>query len=289
LTAGGIPAAEVTFRTAEGEEAIRRISREAPEILVGAGTVLTTVQVDRAVDAGAKFIVSPGFNQSVVAHCAARGIPITPGCSSPTDIERALEMGLDVVKFFPAEQSGGLEFIKAVGAPYPTVRFIPTGGINAGNVARYLAFDRVIACGGSWMVSAELINSGDFARISALSREAIMSMLGFSMHHVGINAENEESAGRAARMFETLFAFSSKDCERSFRSESGVEVMKGPFLGRCGHIAIATNSVFRARAYFERNGVAFNEESVRSDAKGGISSIYFRDEICGFAIHLVQR
>jgi 2-dehydro-3-deoxyphosphogluconate aldolase/(4S)-4-hydroxy-2-oxoglutarate aldolase len=173
LAAGGIPCAEVTFRTAEGEEAIRRINAGAPEVLLGAGTVLSAAQVDKAIDAGAKFIVSPGFNPKVVAHCIKRGIVIVPGCSTPTDIEQALEFGLSVVKFFPAEQSGGLEYIKAVAAPYTQVKFMPTGGINQNNLAKYLAYNRIVACGGSWMVSADLLDAGNFDRITALCKEAV--------------------------------------------------------------------------------------------------------------------
>jgi 2-dehydro-3-deoxyphosphogluconate aldolase/(4S)-4-hydroxy-2-oxoglutarate aldolase len=173
LAAGGIPCAEITFRTAGGEEAIRRINAAVPGILLGAGTVLTTDQVDRAIDAGAKFLVSPGFNPKVVAHSIRRGIVIVPGCSTPTDIEQALEAGLWVVKFFPAEQAGGLEYIKAVAAPYTQVRFLPTGGINQNNIAKYLAYDRIIACGGSWMVKEDMINAGDFETITALCKEAV--------------------------------------------------------------------------------------------------------------------
>ncbi|GHV31052.1 hypothetical protein AGMMS4952_19020 [Spirochaetia bacterium] len=173
LAAGGIPCAEITFRTTEGEEALRRINTEVPGVLLGAGTVLTIDQVEKAIDAGAKFIVSPGFNPKVVAHSIKRGIVIVPGCSTPTDIEQALEFGLEVVKFFPAEQAGGLEYIKAVAAPYTQVRFMPTGGINQNNIAKYLAYDRIVACGGSWMASADLINKGDFDRIRELCKEAV--------------------------------------------------------------------------------------------------------------------
>jgi 2-dehydro-3-deoxyphosphogluconate aldolase/(4S)-4-hydroxy-2-oxoglutarate aldolase len=176
LIAGGIPCAEVTFRTLQGEEALRRISQECPDILLGAGTVLTTAQVDKAIDAGASFIVSPGFNPKVVAHCISRSIPIVPGCVTPSEMEQALEFGLTVVKFFPAEQAGGLAYIKAVSAPYTTLRFIPTGGINEDNVAKYLAFDRVVACGGSWMVGADLIAAGRFDEITALCRAAMTSI-----------------------------------------------------------------------------------------------------------------
>lgn len=173
LRAGGIPCAEITFRTAEGEEAIRRISKELPDVLVGAGTVLTIDQVDRAADAGAKFIVTPGFNPKVVDHAIAKGIPITPGCSTPSDMEQAIERGLEVVKFFPAEQSGGLQYIKAVAAPYSMLRFMPTGGIGPGNLREYLAFNKVLACGGSWMVKKELIDEGRFDEIERLSAEAV--------------------------------------------------------------------------------------------------------------------
>ena len=189
LMAGGIPCAEITFRTAQAEEAISLINREVPDILLGAGTVLSTGQADKAIAAGAKFIVSPGFNKLVVSHCAEKGLPIIPGCSSPTDIELALEMGLTAVKFFPAEQAGGLEYIKAVSAPYPSMHFIPTGGINAQNIAKYIAFEKILACGGSWMAGADLINLGDFDRISALCREAIFCMLGFSLTDLDITAK----------------------------------------------------------------------------------------------------
>ena len=173
LLAGGIPCAEVTFRTAEGEESIRRIAAAVPEILLGAGTVLTTSQVDKAIDAGAQFIVSPGFNPRVVGHCIDKGITVVPGCSTPTDMEAAMEFGLNVIKFFPAEQAGGLSYIKAVSAPYTTLHFMPTGGINAKNLGSYIEFKKVAACGGSWMVSKELINAGKFDEITKLCIEAV--------------------------------------------------------------------------------------------------------------------
>jgi 2-dehydro-3-deoxyphosphogluconate aldolase/(4S)-4-hydroxy-2-oxoglutarate aldolase len=170
---GGIPCVEITFRTAAAEEAIRRIVAERPGVLAGAGTVLTTEQLDRALGAGAKFIVTPGFNPRVVSRAIERGAPIIPGCSTPTDIEQALEFGLDVIKFFPAEQSGGLEYLKAVAAPYSMVRFVPTGGIGPANLAKYLGFGPVLACGGSWMAKDDLIRAGNFEGIAALCAEAV--------------------------------------------------------------------------------------------------------------------
>ncbi|MBR2949214.1 MAG: bifunctional 4-hydroxy-2-oxoglutarate aldolase/2-dehydro-3-deoxy-phosphogluconate aldolase [Lachnospiraceae bacterium] len=173
LCDGGLPCAEVTFRTAAAEECIRIMSQEFPEMLVGAGTVLTIEQVDRAVAAGAKFIVSPGINPKVVRYCVEKGIPVTPGCITPSEVEQAIECGLDVVKFFPAEQAGGLAMIKAMAAPYVGMKFMPTGGISAKNVKEYLSYDRIIACGGSWMVKGDLVKAGDFAKITELTKEAV--------------------------------------------------------------------------------------------------------------------
>lgn len=175
LAAGGLPCAEVTFRTAGAEEAIRRIANEAPGVLVGAGTVLTAGQADRAKAAGAGFAVSPGFNPKVVDHCLDIGLPVFPGCLTPSELEQAIERGLRVVKFFPAEAAGGLDYIKAVAAPYPMLRFIPTGGISLSNLAPYLAFSKVLACGGSWMVKPDLIDAGRYDEIRKLCAEAVNS------------------------------------------------------------------------------------------------------------------
>jgi 2-dehydro-3-deoxyphosphogluconate aldolase/(4S)-4-hydroxy-2-oxoglutarate aldolase len=289
LIAGGIPCAEITFRTAQGEEAIRRISKEVPGILPGAGTVLSVDQVDRAVKAGAKFIVSPGLNPKVVSHCVSKGIPVTPGCSNPSDIEQALEFGLEVVKFFPAEQAGGLDYIKAIAAPYPTLKFMPTGGINAGNIAKYIAYEKIHACGGSWMAGADLINSGDFEKISALSREAVLNLLGLEVAHIGVNAGGEEAASKAAALFNTLFGFIVKDGNSSVFAGNNIEIVKTAAPGTHGHIAIGTNSIHRAAAYLERNGVALDHASAKKDAKGNLAALYCKEEILGFALHLVQK
>ena len=172
LCEGGLPCAEVTFRTAAAADVIRIMSEKYPEMLVGAGTVLTNEQVDRAVECGAKFIVSPGLNPEIVKYCISKGIPVTPGTQTPSEMEQAIELGLSVVKFFPAEPAGGLKMIKAVAAPYVGLQFMPTGGISAANVREYLKFDRIIACGGSWMVKADLVKAGRFDEIKALTAEA---------------------------------------------------------------------------------------------------------------------
>ena len=152
LVAGGLPAAEVTFRTAAGEEAIRRIAKEVPEMLVGAGTVLTKEQADRALAAGAQFIVSPGFNPEVTRYVIEKGALMMPGTATPGEMEQAMSMGLDVVKFFPAEQNGGVAKLKALAGPYTNLRWMPTGGVNTKNMMDYLGFDKIVACGGTWMV-----------------------------------------------------------------------------------------------------------------------------------------
>ncbi|MEM1486350.1 bifunctional 4-hydroxy-2-oxoglutarate aldolase/2-dehydro-3-deoxy-phosphogluconate aldolase [Oscillospiraceae bacterium PP1C4] len=289
LAAGGLPCAEITFRTAQGEEAIRRIASEVPDVLVGAGTVLTIDQVDRAIDAGAKFIVSPGLNPKIVEYCVSKNIPITPGCANPSDIEQAIQCGLEVVKFFPAEQAGGIDYIKAIAAPYVNMKFMPTGGVSAANINNYLSFDRIIACGGSWMVKADLIDAGNFDEITRLCKQAVNTMLGFELAHVGINAENEEDALKAAKMFELMFGFTAKEGNSSVFADKYIEVMKTPFLGKNGHIAIGTNNIVRAIAYLERQGFAFNHDTVKKDAKGKFPAIYFKDEIAGFAVHLLQK
>ncbi len=173
LIKGGLPCAEVTFRTAAAEESIRRITAKYPDMLVGAGTVLTKDQVDRAVSAGAKFIVAPGLNPENVRYCIEKGIPVFPGVLTPSEIEQALSLGLKVVKFFPAEPSGGLKMIQAMAAAYVGLKFMPTGGINAKNVGEYLADEKhILACGGSWMVKKDLIAAGEFDRIEEMTREA---------------------------------------------------------------------------------------------------------------------
>lgn len=172
LVKGGLPCAEVTFRTEAAEESIRIMSEKYPEMLVGAGTVLTTEQVDRAVAAGTKFIVSPGFDPEIVDYCMEKNIPVFPGCVSPSEVAQAVKRGLKVVKFFPAEQAGGLAMLKAMAAPYTMLKFMPTGGINTKNLKEYLGFSKILCCGGSWMVKGDMIKNKEFDKITEMTREA---------------------------------------------------------------------------------------------------------------------
>ena len=288
LCDGGLPCAEVTFRTSAAEASIRIMKEKFPNMLVGAGTVLTIEQVDRAVAAGAQFIVSPGVNPKVVQHCVDIGIPITPGVTSPTNIEAAMEFGLNVLKFFPAEASGGLAAIKAMSAPYPMVKFMPTGGISEKNITSYLTFDKIIACGGSWMVNPELIAAGEFDKIKEMTSNAMLTMLGFELKHVGINCGSEEEAGATAGMFERLFGFKKKSGNSSVFAGTAIEAMKSPYLGAQGHIAIGTTSVLRAVSYLESQGFQVDMETAKYQGDK-LMSVYLTAEVAGFALHLLQK
>ena len=291
LVAGGLPAAEVTFRTAAAEDAIRAIAREVPEMLLGAGTVLTRDQVDRALDAGCTFLVSPGFNPNITKYAIEKGALMIPGTKSPGEMEQAMELGLEVVKFFPAEANGGVAFLKNVAGPYKNLKWMCTGGINAKNVNEYLAFNQITACGGTWMFkkgSEDLIKSENWDEITRLCREVVNTMLGFEVRHVGLNCENREEAAQVAQLFSKLFGFPYKPGNSSDFSGIGVECNHYPKLGRLGHIAIGTNSTERAVAYLESQGVKFTDE-YKTVKNGKLIAIYLDQDFGGFAVHLVQK
>lgn len=288
LLAGDLPVAEITFRTSAAEDAIKALTNEIPEILVGAGTVLTIEQAKKAVNAGAKFIVSPGFNTKIVDYCLENNIPVTPGVNSPTQIEMALEKGLEVVKFFPAEASGGLPLLKALSGPFSEIKFIPTGGIDQSNFLSYLAHPQVLACGGSWMVKPDYLSSGDFAQITEITREAVSTMLGFQLAHLGINEENQEKALNCANLLYNTFYFIIKEGNSSIFAGSGFEVMKKKYLGEHGHIAIATNNIKRAIAYLKRKGVSILADTAK-ESEGKLKAVYLDIDVSGFALHLIQK
>ncbi len=288
LIDGGLPAAEVTFRTAAAEEAIRIISSKFPEMIVGAGTVLNKDQADRAKAAGAKFIVSPGFNRSNVEYIRSIGVPVVPGTATPGEVEQAIELGLDAVKFFPAEQNGGIAKIKAMAAPYTKMNFMPTGGVNRNNLNDYLSFGKVFCAGGSWMVKKDLIAAGKFDEIEKMTREAVETMLGFTLKHVGINRENADDAEKTADAFDRMFGFTKKVGNSSVFAGSFIEVMKAKGPGAMGHIAVGTNNVDRAVYHLSRQGVAFDESSFKYDDAGHLKVAYLAEEFGGFAVHLVK-
>ena len=290
LIDGGLPAAEITFRTKCAAEAIKNITEAFPDMLVGAGTVLTTEQVDAAIAAGSKFLVSPGLNPKVTSYCLSKGVPMLPGCSNPSDVEAALELGLTTVKFFPAEAAGGLKMLKVMAAPYGQLTFMPTGGINADNLLEYLKFNKIIACGGSFMVKDELIKEKKWDEITALTRNAVKAMLGLEFTHIGINNDNAEEAEKGAKLFSLMFGMPLRTTSKSIFASEEFEFMcqRGP--GKCGHIGIKSPFVDRAIAYFERLGFEFDKDSITYDEKTGKPKfVYFKEEICGFAIHIVQK
>ena len=288
LVEGGLPCAEVTFRTEAAEESIRLMTEQFPEMLVGAGTVLTREQVDAAVAAGAKFIVSPGFDPEIVDYCLEKEIPVFPGCITPSEVTQAVKRGLKVVKFFPAEPAGGVAMIKAMAAPYVGIKFMPTGGINAKNLEDYLSFDKIICCGGSWMVPGDAVKARDWDRIRTLTASAVQLMLGLEIAHVGINSADEAEAMDTATKLCKLLGWTMKVGNSSIFAGTGIEVMKSPFRGAKGHIGIKTNFIVRAKAYLERQGFEFDESSANVK-DGQLKAIYLKDEIAGFAIHLVQK
>ncbi len=289
LVAGGLPTAEVTFRTAAAEDAMRAITAEVPEMLVGAGTVLTPEQLDRALDAGSKFIVSPGFNPEMVKYGLSKGALMLPGTATGGEMEQAMALGLDVVKFFPAEQNGGIAKIKALAGPYKKLKWMPTGGVNTKNMMDYLSFDQIVACGGSWMVKPELIDGERWDEITAICKEAVRTMLGLQIMHVGINCADPDEAAATAKKFEALFGFEYKAGNSSDFAGTVVECMKKPGRGRNGHIAIGANSVDRAMYHLGRRGVEFDESSVSLNDKGQVKNVYLKDEVGGFAIHVMKK
>jgi 2-dehydro-3-deoxyphosphogluconate aldolase / (4S)-4-hydroxy-2-oxoglutarate aldolase len=287
LIDGGLPCAEVTFRTEAAKESIKTIAKAFPEMILGAGTVLTVEQVKTAVDNGAKFIVSPGLNPKVVEYCLGNKIPITPGVATPSEIEVALGYGLEVVKFFPAEANGGLDFLKAISAPYKNIKFIPTGGIDEKNLLSYLKFNRILACGGSWMVKSDLISNKKFDEIKQITSKAVSLMLGFDLRHIGINTPTADEAVANADKLQKIFGFSTKDTPGSIFVGTQFEMLKRIYLGANGHLAISTNSIERAIFHLARRGVGIKPET-RNEVDGKLQTIYLDLEIGGFAFHLVQ-
>lgn len=287
LRAGGINAAEVTFRAAGADKVISDMTKAFPDMLVGAGTVTTIEQCDAAIAAGAKFCVAPGLNAKVVRHCLDKGVPFAPGVANSSQIEEAMELGLDFVKFFPAEQAGGLAYIKSISAPYSNMKFMPTGGVNEKNLNTYLGFKKIICCGGSWIVPGDLVKNGDWAGITSLCRTAVNKMLDFQIVHVGVNCANEDEAKDTTAKFAKMFGWEQKVGNSSVFAGTAIECMKSPFKGKNGHIAVATNSL--RRAVYQLNAMGIETEKKATEIDADTKAVYLKDEFSGFAVHLVER
>lgn len=288
LCNGGLPVAEVTYRTACAHDAMIEMKKACPQMLVGAGTVLTKEQVDSALDAGAEFIVSPGLNPEIVRYCQEKGVPILPGTANASDIEIALSLGLNTVKFFPAEPLGGIKMISALAAPYTTMKFMPTGGVSPKNMKDYLSNPKIVACGGTWMIDKKAMKEKNFAKIEELTRQAVKEMLEIKIKHIGINTATAE-AKALAELMAKLFQGEVSETSKGYFGSSLIEVMNEGFhKGTHGHIAMGVSSTERAMAYFKAMGYEFEEDSVTYDANGDAKFAYFKGEFGGFAVHLVN-
>ena len=288
LLAGGVDVMEITFRTAAAPEAIKRVSEECPDMLVGAGTVITLEQCKEAVAMGSKFIVAPGFNEEVVQWCLDNDISITPGCVTPSDISAAIKLGLKVVKFFPASVYGGLPAMKALSGPFGQIKFVPTGGVNAQNLAEFMAEPFIHAVGGTWFCAKADINAGNFDKITALSKEARANALGYEVAHIGINCADADDAMDVTKAFNNAFGFAVKEGNSSNFAGTGVEVMKSPYLGANGHIAIRTNRIDMAIADLEKKGYAVDPDTYKYKGNKLIAA-YLKNDFGGFAVHLLQK
>ncbi len=286
---GGLPCYEVTLRTAAALDSISAIAALGDgEMLLGAGSVLTLDHCKDALAAGARFIVSPGLNTRVVEYCLERDIPVLPGCATPTEIMAAMELGLDTVKFFPANVYGGLGAMKALSGPFPGLKFVPTGGVSAGNLAEYLAAPFVRAVGGSWLCTKADVKAGSFDKITTLCRQARQLALGFEVAHTGINPAGGQAAGDICQALSQTFGLPVREGGSSCFASPAIEVMRNAGRGTCGHVAVATNSVERAVAELERRGVPVDMSSAKYK-DGRLIAVYLRDEIGGFAFHLLQK
>ncbi len=288
MAAGGVDVMEITFRTAAAADSIRAVSKGCPDVLVGAGTVVNLEQCKLAVECGAKFIVSPGYDEEVVSWCVDNGVAVTPGCVTPTEIMAALKHGLKVVKFFPANVYGGLSALKALAGPFVGLKFIPTGGVNQQNVGEFAASPFVHAVGGSWICPKAEIAAHNYEKITALCIEARQALLGFEMAHVGINCPDADAALNVADSFGKAFGFEVKQGNSSNFASTGIEVLKTMYLGTNGHVAIRTNKIETAIAELEKRG--FTVDMGTAKMKGDrVNAVYLKDEIGGFAVHLLQK
>lgn len=288
LLAGGIDVMEITLRTAAAMDSIRSVASECPDILVGAGTVMSLEQAKAAVEAGAQFIVSPGFDAEIVQWCVKNDVTVTPGCVTPTEIMAALKLGVDIVKFFPATVYGGLGAMKNLAGPFGNVKFIPTGGVNSQNIGEYATAPFIHTVGGSWVCTKADISAGNFETITRLCQEAVAASLGFELAHVGINANNNDSAMNIASEYKKVFGFEIKDGNSSAFAGPSIEVMKSNYYGENGHLAIRTNHIGKAVAFLKKKGYTVDMDTAKY--KGGkMIAVYLSKHIGGFAVHLLQK
>ncbi len=288
LLAGGIDVMEITFRTDAAADAIKEASQNCPDILVGAGTVLTLAQCKKAVENGAKFIVSPGFNREIAQWCVANNVVVMPGCVTPTEISEALSLDIKVLKFFPSNVYGGLSAMQALAAPFGMVKFVPTGGVSDKNLAEYMASPFIHAVGGSWICARGDIAAGNYQKITKLSEEARRIALGFEVGHIGINCADADAAMGVSEAFDGAFGFGIRAGNSSNFVSDWLEIMKGAGLGKNGHLAVKTFNIARAIDELKKRGYEVNMETARFNGPDMIA-VYLKNEIGGFAVHLLKK
>ncbi|MDR1439420.1 MAG: bifunctional 4-hydroxy-2-oxoglutarate aldolase/2-dehydro-3-deoxy-phosphogluconate aldolase [Clostridiales bacterium] len=281
---------EITMRTEAGIESIRRAKAQFPDMIVGAGTVLTLGKAKEAAEAGASFIVLPGYQHDIVGWCVENGVPVLPGCVTPAEIQLALQSGLKVLKFFPADVYGGVKALSALNGPFgPSgVTYIPTGGVDIKSLADYAKAPFVAAVGGGWLCSSKQIKSGDYDGIKKTVADSIDVLLGFELAHVGINAGNADESEQIAKSVDKAFHFGFVPGNSSSFAGTLVEANKSPGLGANGHIAIRTNSIDRAEYYLAKRGFAIDASTAKFK-DGKRFAVYLKSEIGGFAFHLLQK
>lgn len=290
LLAGGINVMEITFRTAAAEESIRRVAEQVPEMIVGAGTCINAGLAQTAVEAGAQFIVTPGYSHEVVCWCHEHDVCVVPGTSTVTDIMAAVNDGCDVVKLFPAELAGGLKLIGAVASVFPNLKFMPSGGIDFDNFSPYAKSPKIFATTGSWMAPKQLIREKKFAEITEIARKTVLASHDFKLLHIGINNKNIEDAFRAARGLSDLLDEPLRELASAYFVGDMADVVKYELPCEHGHIAIAVNNIERAVHYFEHRGYSFTD--MNYDDKGNLVASWFDPEkynFGGFAVHLRAR
>lgn len=288
LVNSGIPAIEVTLRNERSLEAISVIRKAFPNMGILAGTILSVAQAKEALKAGADGFVMPGYDDEIVDFAVKNNIPIVPGCVTAADIQKGVKKGLKVFKFFPAEQCGGVAALKLLSGPFKGIKFVPTGGINYDNLGEYLKNDFIAACGGSYMADAKTLKEKDFEKIAANCKRAMDISLGFKLAHIGINNDSDTEAYKTAEVLASMFGFNVRKCSGSTFAGTAVECMNNHRFGEKGHIGFSTNSMKRAMAYLAAKGIEFDESSIKRDANGNITCIYFKEDVAGFALHIVK-
>jgi 2-dehydro-3-deoxyphosphogluconate aldolase / (4S)-4-hydroxy-2-oxoglutarate aldolase len=288
LLAGGLDIMEITMRTKAALDCIKKVKGKFPGMLIGAGTVRSVTQASDAVKAGAEFVVTPGFDETVVKWCVDCGVAVTPGCVTPTEIEFADKYGLDVLKFFPANVYGGVEALKALNGPYRTKKFIPTGGVDLANLKDYSDKEYVFAVGGGFLCSPSAVAAKSFVKITDAVKQAIGISLGFELAHIGINTPDEKAASETVLMFDRAFGIGIKEGASSNFAGSIIEAVKGSGLGLHGHIAIRTNNISRAVYYLGKRGFEA-DISTAKEKNSKMIAVYLKEQVSGFAVHLLQK